>query len=175
MDLLTKITNFIMPPMPEDELEEEEEVSKTATATATAAQPATRREEIREQKIVGGAPIEYSVPSYDTPSYEREPESKPSRPQLTVHTTKHLALKIKLYEPDNFDQVSKIADDLKEKKAVIINFDKADAALQRRVCDFVMGVCYVLDGDARRITDSIVLYVPDGIDISDDVAMSLAH
>ena len=171
MDLLTKITNFIMPPIPGEEMEEEEE----AVQTKTAAQPIAKREEVREQKIVGGAPIEYTVPSYDTPPYTKEPEVKTSRPQLTVHTTKHMALKIKLYEPDNFDQVSKIADDLKDKKAVIVNFEKADAALQRRVCDFVMGTCYVLDGDARRVTESIVLYVPDGIDISDDVAMSLAH
>ena len=43
---------------------------------------------------------------------------------------------------------------------------------QRRICDFVNGVCYVLDGCAKRISEQIVLYVPEGVDV--DEAMSVA-
>jgi len=168
MDLLTKLTNFIMPPV-EDEFEEEEEEAKVA------AKPAQRSAEVVEQKVVNGAPVEYAASDYEVPAYRKEPEVKSSRPQLTVHTTKQASLKIKVYEPDSFEQVTRITDDLKDKKAVVVNFEKVDAVLQRRVCDFVNGACYVLDGDARRITGNIVLYVPEGVDLSDDVAMSLAQ
>ena len=66
----------------------------------------------------------------------------------------------------------RIADDLKARMAVIVNYEKVEAEEQRRICDFVNGACYVSDGGAKRISDYIVLYVPEGIDVSE--AMSVA-
>ena len=40
-------------------------------------------------------------------------------------------------------------------------------AEQRRICDFLNGVCYVQDGDVRRITATMVLYVPDCVEINE--------
>ena len=71
-----------------------------------------------------------------------------------------------IYVPSTFDQVTGIAEDLLAKKAVIVNFERVDQAEQRRICDFVNGVCYVLDGEARRISDGMMLYVPSGVDVA---------
>ena len=81
-------------------------------------------------------------------------------------------LKVRVYVPTNFDEVTGIADDLKARMAVIVNYEKVEAEEQRRICDFVNGACYVSDGGAKRISDYIVLYVPEGIDVSE--AMSVA-
>ena len=96
-----------------------------------------------------------------------------SRPQLTVHTTKTPELKVQIYAPRNFDQVTAIADDLKVGKACVVNYEKIEADEQRRICDFVNGVCYVLDGCAKRVSGQIVLYVPNGVDVTEAMTVAL--
>ena len=80
---------------------------------------------------------------------------------------------IKLYVPTDFEQVTAVADDIKGKRAVVINYEKVDLAEQRRICDFVNGVCYVTNGDAKRISSNIVLYVPDGVDAEEAMISTL--
>lgn len=48
-----------------------------------------------------------------------------------------------------------------------MNYEKVDFAEQRRICDFVNGVCYVMEGEARRISETMVLYVPDGVSVAE--------
>ncbi|MCR5757607.1 MAG: cell division protein SepF [Selenomonas sp.] len=98
---------------------------------------------------------------------------KKSQPQLTVHTTKQPQLKMQIYAPRNFDQVTAIADDLKDGKACVVNYEQIEVAEQRRICDFVNGVCYVLDGSARRVSNQIMLYVPNGVDVAEAMTMAL--
>ena len=49
----------------------------------------------------------------------------------------------------------------------LVNYDNVDMDMQRRICDFMNGACYVLGGDARRISSNMVLYVPAGVNIGD--------
>ena len=64
------------------------------------------------------------------------------------------------------DQVARIADDLLANRAAVVNYERVDLPEQRRICDFINGVSYVLDCEARRISDIMVLYVPSGVDVS---------
>ena len=98
---------------------------------------------------------------------------KKSQPQLTVHTTKQPQLKMQIYAPRNFEQVTAIADDLKAGKACVVNYEQIEAMEQRRICDFVNGVCYVLDGSAKRVSNQIMLYVPNGVDVAEAMTMAL--
>lgn len=45
----------------------------------------------------------------------------------------------------------------KSGKAAIVNYERVDSAEQRRIRDFVNGVCYVMNGEARRISELMVL------------------
>jgi len=163
------LVNILMPPEAyvEDEVQEEEEVQ--AKAEEKVQQPVQQS----ARKVVNGAPA-YSEESAGRMSrYEKAAaRSHEERPKLTVHTTKTPSLKVRIYAPTNFDQVTAIADDLKAGKAAVVNYERIEAEEQRRICDFVNGVCYVLDGCAKRISEQIVLYVPEGVDV--DEAMSVA-
>lgn len=109
--------------------------------------------------------------TYDDDAYDDEPEpEQPVRPKLTVHEAPKL--KVRIYTPTTFDEVVNIADDLRDKKAVVVNYERVDVDLQRRLCDFVNGSCYVQDGGVKRICNTIVLYVPEGVNVSE--AMSVA-
>lgn len=88
------------------------------------------------------------------------------RPKLTVHTTKTPELSVEIHVPSNFDQAARIGDGLLAKRAAVVNFERVDAAEQRRICDFINGVSYVLDCEARRISDGMAIYVPSGVDVA---------
>ena len=124
---------------------------------------------------------EYKVSNGDSIRVERPAlgnekgafRQKKSQPQLTVHTTKQPQLKMQIYAPRNFEQVTAIADDLKAGKACVVNYEQIEALEQRRICDFVNGVCYVLDGSAKRVSNQIMLYVPNGVDVAEAMTMAL--
>lgn len=149
MNLFEKLTNILMPM--EDVMEEEVVEAKPAAVQSEA----VSQEEVR--KVVNG----------DNAVYTASAPAPAARPQLTVHTTKIPELKVQIYVPLDFDQVTSIADDLKSGKAAIVNYERVDSAEQRRICDFVNGVCYVMNGEARRISELMVLYVPEGVSVSE--------
>ena len=163
MEWLKKVTDFIMPI--EVEEEEEEAVESRSQATERVQQQPVA-ERVEERKVANGDSVSYGGMSYTvTPA----PPEQPLRPPVKTRAAKAQELAIKLYTPTTFDQVTDVADDIKGKKAVVINYEKVDLAEQRRICDFINGVCYVTNGDARRISSSIVLYVPDGVDAEDAI------
>ena len=54
-----------------------------------------------------------------------------------------------LFRPGSFNDTSKAADDLRNRKAVIVNMENVDKAMARRVVDFLSGGVYALDGDVK--------------------------
>ena len=152
-----KITDVLMP-LEDEEIEETGLVGEQVSTVASV--PAQERMEEEELKVANGGTVR--VPSFYRSSVAKK---EPRRPQLTVHSAAQL--KVRVYVPTNFDQVTGIADDLKAKMAVIVNYEKVAAEEQRRICDFVNGACYVSDGGAKRISGYIVLYVPAGVDVTE--------
>ena len=172
-DSVSSLVDIVMPPVDGSEmLDETEEEQAQAAPRASAAE--RERTEVRE---VNGSSYNVSSPAF---APKRgfgggAARQRTDKPQLTVHTTKTASLKVQIYAPTNFDQVTAIADDIKSGKAAVVNYERIDAAEQRRICDFVNGVCYVLNGCAKRVTDQIVMYVPDGVDVSEAMSIALPY
>ena len=74
-----------------------------------------------------------------------------------------------LFRPGNFNDTSKAADDLRNRKAVIVNMENVDKAMARRVVDFLSGCVYALDGDVKKIAQSAYLFCPHNMDIVGDL------
>lgn len=70
-----------------------------------------------------------------------------------------------LFRPNSFSDTSKAADDLRGRKAVIVNMEGVDKAMARRVVDFLSGCVYALDGDVKKIAQSAYLFCPHNMDI----------
>ena len=181
MDWIKKVTDIIMPlePLPEDE--EVEEVkpaeSKSVENKSAQMQQQEMQSSVRRAAAGGG----YATKTYATGSvltaeggstsidgmrytaYSDNSISTPTaRPSLTVVKTHDLTMKI--YAPDNFDQVVGIADDILEHKAAVVNYERVNADDQRRISDFVNGVCYVTDGTVSMVSEKIFLYMPNGVE-----------
>ena len=74
-----------------------------------------------------------------------------------------------LFRPGTFNDTSKAADDLRNRKAVIVNMENVDKAMARRVVDFLSGCVYALDGDVKKIAQSAYLFGPHNMDIVGDL------
>ena len=116
--------------------------------------------------VVGTAPIAAATTTHKPSHVAPQKTAATERPKLTVHTTKTPELAMEIHVPSNFDQVARIADDLLANRAAVVNYERVDLPEQRRICDFINGVSYVLDCEARRISDIMVIYVPSGVDVS---------
>ena len=74
-----------------------------------------------------------------------------------------------LFHPASFNDASKAADDLRNRKAVIVNMENVDKAMARRVVDFLSGCAYALDGKVKKVAQSTYLFCPHNMDILGDL------
>lgn len=52
------------------------------------------------------------------------------------------------------------ADRLKERRAVVVNFERTDEEVARRGIDFISGVTYALDGFYEKVGEKVFLFTP---------------
>ena len=74
-----------------------------------------------------------------------------------------------LFHAKAFDDAAKAANELRNKRAVILNMENVDKALTRRVVDFLSGCVYALDGQVKKIAQSTYLFCPHSMDIVGDL------
>ena len=70
-----------------------------------------------------------------------------------------------LFHAKTFDDAARAADELRHKKAVILNMENVDKALTRRVVDFLSGSVYALDGSVKKVAHSTYLFCPHNMDV----------
>lgn len=143
-----------------DEYEEIFEEEETVTAKNKDNVRMERTE--MKQRVVGDEAAAYTVPQFVS-----NKSAKQERPKLTVHESP--SLQIKVFKPRGFDEVRHIADCLKSKQAVVINYELTEMVDMVRISDFMNGACYVLQGHVQPITRESVLYVPHNVTISKDM------
>ena len=65
-----------------------------------------------------------------------------------------------LFHARVFDDAAKAADELRKRKAVILNMENVDKAVTCRVVDFLAGAAYALDGSVKKIAQCTYLFCP---------------
>ena len=78
---------------------------------------------------------------------------------------KRQGFRIMVYNPESFTEVQTIADQLKSKKPIILNLEKMNRDMARRVVDFISGAVYGLDGNVQKISDLIFIFTPNNVQI----------
>ena len=74
-----------------------------------------------------------------------------------------------LFHAKTFDDAARAADELRKRKAVILNMENVDKSLTRRVVDFLSGSVYALDGSVKKIAQSTYLFCPHNMDVVGDL------
>ncbi len=75
------------------------------------------------------------------------------------------ALKVVVVEPKNFDAAETIANNLRDMRPVVINFEGTDAHDAARIVDFVSGATYALDGKLEKIGKDIFICAPNNVSV----------
>lgn len=115
-----------------------------------------------------------SEKDYREEYYEEVDEAPGLTPLKKERSNNLVALKndkvsVVVIEPTNFEEAPIIADNLKDKRPVIINMENADPVLIRRMIDFIGGICYAIGGTMQKIGYKIILVVPPNIVISGEL------
>jgi len=74
-----------------------------------------------------------------------------------------------LFHAKTFEDAAKAADELRRRKAVILNMENVDKSLTRRVVDFLSGSVYALDGSVKKVAQSTYLFCPHNMDVVGDL------
>ena len=77
--------------------------------------------------------------------------------------------KLVVTEPKAFDECPKLVDNLKSKKPVIINLEKLESDIARKMFDFLSGATYALNGNVQKISNNIFVFAPESVDITANV------
>ncbi len=80
------------------------------------------------------------------------------------------AAKVMLIEPRTYDETQEIADQLKSRKAVIINLQRISHDQAKRIVDFLSGTVYAIGGDIQKLGPNIFLCTPDNVDVSGSIS-----
>ncbi len=90
--------------------------------------------------------------------------SKPAEKRFSVANTN--AFKMILIEPKSFEECPKLVDCLKGRRPVIINLEKLETEVARKIFDFMSGATYALSGNVQKVANNIFIFAPDNVDIS---------
>lgn len=95
----------------------------------------------------------------------------PSVHERKTHLKVHSAAALRVYigSPASFDDVRYYADQLCTHIAVIVNYDSVDDVTQQRIADFLNGILYAVNGSAQRISDTVQIYLPSGVEASKEL------
>jgi cell division inhibitor SepF len=78
--------------------------------------------------------------------------------------------KVILCEPRVYAEAQEIADQLKNRRAVVVNLQSIQRDQAKRIVDFLSGTVYAIGGDIQRIGMNIFLCTPDNVDVSGSIS-----
>ena len=118
------------------------------------------------------APAFGSVPASESADFTPAAPAAPAAPERPsgfggqiLSMSNGSKQEVVLFHAKAFDDAAKAADELRNRRAVILNMENVDKALTRRVVDFLSGCVYALDGQVKKIAQSTYLFCPHSMDI----------
>ncbi|WP_085992461.1 cell division protein SepF [Oceanobacillus senegalensis] len=113
--------------------------------------------------------------------YEYEYVEEDQIPEQPTQTVKHknnvVSLtsvqqpnsKVVLCEPRTYSEAQEIADNIVNKRAVVINLQRIDRNQAKRIVDFLSGTVYAVNGDIQKLGAETFLCTPENIDVSGSI------
>lgn len=66
----------------------------------------------------------------------------------------------KIYKPLTFSEVELLANELLNHQTIIVSLLDIEKSEARRICDFLNGVCFALNGEVKKIEKRVYLFSP---------------
>ena len=68
-------------------------------------------------------------------------------------------------EPKNIDECKKLVDNMRHFKPIIVNLERVETDMARKMFDFLNGAVYALEGTAQKINQNIYIFAPKNVNI----------
>ena len=173
MGFLDELKKMTRPYDDDDEFfDDEDEVIPVAEAAAPerpaparpAAAPRRPAPAPKKSTFIRDDPV--TEPERPAPCYAPKGDSRVA--DKVVNLNSGGQLKVVLATPKQFESAGEIADHLRDRRAVLINLEKTDPAISRRLIDFLSGVAYAQDGKIRRVASATYIITPFNVDLMGD-------
>lgn len=76
---------------------------------------------------------------------------------------------ILIVTPKTLSEVQDIIDNLRNRQAIIVEFNRINEKSAQRILDFLNGAIYALGGCEQRIADNMFLFTPGGVSIQGQI------
>lgn len=108
-----------------------------------------------------------SYTSYATSNYT--PRERSASEGKVVNINAKTQLQVVVCKPVSFgDEVRSIADELLRRHTVVLNLEKTEKDVSRRIVDFLSGVAYANNGKIKRIATGTFIITPYTVDLTGD-------
>jgi len=93
---------------------------------------------------------------------------------VNISTTAQL--QVVVLRPESLNEVGDVANHLKDKRTVAINFENTSKEIKRRMLDFLSGVTFANNGKVTKIDSNVYLMTPYNVGLmGDDIIDELEH
>src|SRR5690625_3497601 len=91
---------------------------------------------------------------------------------VNLKSMKQPTSKVVLCEPRTYNEAQEIADNIVNRRAVVINLERVDHIQAKRIVDFLSGTVYAVNGDIQKLGAQTFLCTPDNIEVTGTISES---
>lgn len=103
---------------------------------------------------------------------EEQPSSRRNRRSQIVsmpNTATRKSMEMVLIKAKAYDDMQGIANNIKARKVVIVNFEDMDKETAQRMVDFLSGAVFALDGMPKKVSGSTFLFSSSQVDLEGQI------
>jgi cell division inhibitor SepF len=107
---------------------------------------------------------------YVEPDKKQKPPHSVQKQNVVSLQSIQKSSKVVLVEPRVYAEAQDIADQLKNRRAVVVNLQRIERDQARRIVDFLSGSVYAIGGDIQKVGIDIFLCTPDNVEVSGSIS-----
>ncbi|AKS67371.1 cell division protein SepF [Staphylococcus coagulans] len=158
-------------------IEEEERRQEREQQSHNAQQPAKQQSERRERpRAIQSVPNKRQTTRMKSSQNDKQYQVAQKQEQGNVVSMNQAQenyqsgnSKMCLFEPRVFSDTQDIADELKNRRATLVNLQRIDPVSAKRIIDFLSGTVYAIGGDIQRVGADIFLCTPDNVEVAGSI------
>ncbi|MEI3597045.1 MULTISPECIES: cell division protein SepF [unclassified Oceanobacillus] len=94
---------------------------------------------------------------------------------VNLQSVQQPAQRVVLCEPRSYNEAQEIADNIVNKRSVVINLQRVESHQAKRIVDFLSGTVYALNGDIQKLGAETFLCTPESVDVTGSISESYLY
>lgn len=104
-------------------------------------------------------------PKYNNDNKQPENVNSYSKRGNVIKVHSNTDMKLFICEPEKYEDCTKAVDELKSRKAVVLNIESLDIEDQKQMFEFIKGAVYALEASIQKVSSGIFVIAPLNIQI----------